>query len=370
MKNNIKFIKDRKLYIALVGCGRISENHIKAICSFPKELNLVALCDNSLKQLNKAKLNFLKYKKETKLDSQESPILFSNYENLLKEIKDKILKIDLIIFCTPSGLHPEQVISASNLGIHCCTEKPMATNWGGGLRMVSECEKAGVQLFVVKQNRYNKALQLVKKQVDNGRFGKIALVNINVFWQRPQSYYDNDSWRGTLNLDGGALMNQASHYVDLLDWLIGPVESINSSIATISRNIEVEDTAVMHLKWRRGTLGIMGVTMLTYPKNIEGSITILGEKGSVKVGGKAVNNIEFWHFDNKDKEDELVINSNYETQNFNVQGHIYYYQNMIEVLRGKSSPICSGKEGLKSLEIIIAAYRSSKNGETIKLPLE
>ena len=165
-------------------------------------------------------------------------------------------------------------------------------------------------------------------QILNGRFGKIGLVTVNVFWQRPQSYYDQDNWRGTLELDGGALMNQASHYVDLMEWLVGPVESVNSTISTVSRNIEVEDTGVMNLRWRNGALGSMAVTMLSYPKNLEGSITILGETGSVKIGGEALNKIEIWNFKDQDIDDEKVSESSYEIQNVYGSGHILFYENI------------------------------------------
>ena len=196
------------------------------------------------------------------------------------------------------------------------------------------------------------------------------MISVNVFWQRPQSYYDQDRWRGTWEYDGGALMNQASHYVDLLNWLIGPVECLNARIATLGRDIEVEDTASLNLKWRNGALGCMAVTMLTYPRNLEGSITILGEKGSVKVGGLAVNNIEYWHFDDKDDDDDELEKANYETKSVYGFGHLPYYENMFKAIRGEASLVCKGTDGIKSLEILIAAYRSAKDGRTIKLPLE
>ncbi len=170
--------------------------------------------------------------------------------------------------------------------------------------MVRACDDAGVRLFVVKQNRRNRTLQLLKRAVSQERFGRIYMVTVNVFWTRPQSYYDSAAWRGTWEFDGGAFMNQASHYVDLLDWLIGPVESVMAYTGTLARNIEVEDTGVAALKWRNGAMGSINVTMLTYPKNLEGSITILGEKGTVRVGGVAVNEIQHWEFDEPDPMDE------------------------------------------------------------------
>ena len=196
------------------------------------------------------------------------------------------------------------------------------------------------------------------------------MIAVNVFWQRPQSYYDQASWRGTRALDGGALMNQASHYIDLLDWLIGPVERLSASIGTLARNIESEDTAVMQLKWKNGALGTMAVTMLAYPRNIEGSITILGETGTAKIGGTAVNKIELWDFADRSSDDLLVESASYETKSVYGFGHFAYYTNLIETLRGDAIPMCDGKSGLKSLELLAAAYKSAYENTSINLPLD
>ena len=246
----------------------------------------------------------------------------------------------------------------------------MATEWTDGVDMVQACQKASVQLFVVKQNRFNGTLQLVKRQLEKGRFGKLALVTVNVFWQRPQSYYDQDAWRGTRKFDGGALMNQASHYVDLLDWLVGPVDTISASMATLGRCIEVEDTAAIQLRWKNGALGTMAVTMLTYPKNLEGSITLLGETGTVRIGGPAVNKIEHWDFADSSSDDDLIDQASYSTTSIYGFGHPDYYANMLDSIEGKDVPMCDGIQGLRSLEILIAAYRSAKDRQTICLPLE
>ena len=278
-------------------------------------------------------------------------------------------KLDLVVFCTPSGIHAKQTEICAKFGVNVMTEKPMATNWGDGVRMVKACDEAGVRLFVVKQNRTNLTLQLLKRAIEEKRFGKIHMVHLNVFWTRPQEYYDEAEWRGTLELDGGAFMNQASHYVDLLDWLIGPIDKVQAMMST-TRDIEVEDTGVLNIRWINGTLGSMSVTMLTYRKNLEGSITILGEKGTVRVGGLAVNNIEHWEFDDTKDYDEEIKEANYQTTSVYGFGHPLYYNNVVEVLRGNTEPETDGREGLKSLEILIAAYLSASNGQTISLPLE
>ena len=189
---------------------------------------------------------------------------------------------------TPSGLHPQHGVRAAQAGRHVLTEKPMAISLAGADDLVRACDAAAVHLFVVKQNRLNPAIQLLKRAVDKERFGRIYMANTTVRWTRPQEYYDQQSWRGTWEFDGGAMMNQASHYVDLMQWLVGPVESVIAKTATQARQIEAEDSGAAVLKFRSGALGVIEVSVLTYPRNIEGSITILGEKGSVKIGGTAV----------------------------------------------------------------------------------
>jgi UDP-N-acetyl-2-amino-2-deoxyglucuronate dehydrogenase len=232
------------------------------------------------------------------------------------------------------------------------------------------CDEAGVRLLVVKQNRRNATLQLVNQAMEKGRFGRIYMATINVFWSRPQSYYDSSEWRGTWEFDGGALMNQASHYVDLVDWLIGPVESVQAYIGTLARNIQVEDTATVGIRWRSGALGSVNVTMLAYPRNLEGSITILGENGTVRVGGVAVNEIQRWEFAKPEPEDEQVKSANYETTSVYGFGHPLYYENVVKVMRGEAAPETDGREGLRSLELLIASYLSARDGRRVALPLE
>jgi UDP-N-acetyl-2-amino-2-deoxyglucuronate dehydrogenase len=344
-------IKDRKIRVAIVGCGRISKNHFGSIEQHQDSIELVSVCDVNKKVLSE----------------HEAAYKIKGYRDLNSMLKNE--ELDLAVICTPSGIHADQTELCAKRGINVMTEKPMATRWSDGIRMVKACDNAGVQLFVVKQNRRNSTLQLLKRAVKENRFGKIHMVHINVFWTRPQDYYDQASWRGTWEFDGGAFMNQASHYVDLLDWLIGPIDKVQAMMST-TLDIEVEDTGVLNIKWRNGALGSMSVTMLTYPKNLEGSITILGEKGTVRVGGVAVNDIQHWEFDDAKDYDEEVKQANYQTTSVYGFGHPLYYNNIIEVLRGKAEPETDGREGLKSLELLIAAYLSARDGKTISLPLD
>jgi UDP-N-acetyl-2-amino-2-deoxyglucuronate dehydrogenase len=345
-------IQDRRIRVGVVGCGRISKNHFASIEKHQSELELAAICETDAKVLAEHAQTF------------RVPA-YRDLETMLEQEK-----LDLVVLCTPSGTHPDQAGIAAKHKVHVMTEKPMATRWADGVRMVKACDEAGVRLFVVKQNRRNTTLQLLKRAVGEKRFGKIHMVHINVFWSRPQAYYDQgNGWRGTWEFDGGAFMNQASHYVDLLDWLIGPVEKVQAMMST-TRDIEVEDTGVLNVKWRNGALGSMSVTMLTYPKNLEGSITILGEKGTVRVGGVAVNDIQLWQFDEAKEYDQQLQEANYETTSVYGFGHPLYYGNVIDVLRGSAEPETDGREGLKSLEVLIAAYLSARDGRTVSLPLE
>lgn len=347
-----KAIKGRKIRVAVVGCGRISKNHFGSIEAHSDNLELAAVCDID----------------PVRLAEHEQKYGVKGYSRLEDMLSNE--KLDLIALCTPSGLHPDQTVLGARYGVNVVTEKPMATRWQDGVRMVKACDDAGVRLFVVKQNRSNTTLQMLKRAFDERRFGKVYMVNINVFWTRPQEYYDAAKWRGTWELDGGAFMNQASHYVDLVDWLVGPVESVHAMTATLERDIEVEDTGVLNIRWRSGALGSMSCTMLTYPKNLEGSITILGEKGTVRIGGVAVNDIQIWDFQDKRDYDEDIKKANYETTSVYGFGHPLYYRNVVDTLRGDAEPAVDGREGLKSLEVLIAAYLSARDGRQISLPLE
>lgn len=350
--HNYPTVTDRKIRLALVGCGRIAANHFGAIEQHADRVEIVDVCDVNAAALDQA-VN------RTKATGHRS------LTDMLKTTT-----ADLVILTTPSGLHPDQAIQVAESGLHIMTEKPMATRWRDGLRMVKACDDANVRLFVVKQNRRNTTLQLLKRAVEQDRFGKIYSVAMNVFWTRPQEYYDSAKWRGTWEFDGGAFMNQASHYIDLLDWLVGPVESVMAYTATLARNIEVEDSGVAAVRWRSGAMGTLNVTMLTYPKNMEGSITILGEKGTVRIGGVAVNEIQTWEFADLRPEDAEIGRSSYQTTSVYGLGHPLYYDNVIKTLRGEAEPETDGREGLKTLELLIAMYLSSRDGKRVALPLD
>ncbi len=336
--------------IALVGCGRISANHFDAIRKVDG-LALVAVCDT------------VEERARTAGEAQGVPWFTSLAEMLAR------VECDVVVIATPSGLHPEHGVLAARAGKHIVTEKPMAISLAGADELVGACDEAGVHLFVVKQNRLNPPVQLLKRAIDRGRFGRLYLVNTTVRWSRPQEYYDQAPWRGTWKYDGGAFMNQASHYVDLVQWLGGAVDSVVAKTATMARSIETEDTGVAVLKFASGALGTIEVTMLTYPKNMEGSITVLGEKGTVKIGGTAVNKIEHWEFADVDPDDALVGSADTDPPSVYGFGHEGYYRNVLAVLRGEAEPDTDGRAGRKSLELILGIYESARTGKEVSLPL-
>ena len=337
--------------VALVGCGRISKNHLEAITKVDG-LQLVSVADTDLARAQA-------------VGSQQGVPAFGSLDEMLAAVPS-----DIIAICTPSGLHPQHGIVAAKAGRHVLTEKPMAISLAGADELVQACDAAGVHLFVVKQNRLNPPIQLLRRAVDKGRFGRLYMANVTVRWTRPQEYYDAEPWRGTWEFDGGAIMNQASHYVDLMQWLVGPVESVMAKTATQARRIEAEDSGVAVMKFRSGALGVLEVNVLTYPRNVEGSITLLGEKGSVKIGGTAVNKVEHWVFADYDDDDKLVDAANTNPPSVYGFGHEGYYRNVLAVLRGQAKAETDGRAGRKSLELILGIYESAKTGREVPLPLK
>lgn len=341
----------KKIKFLLVGCGRISKKHFQSIAKI-ENAEITACCDK------------IRTRAEDSAEKFDIPNFYVDYKTMLEKEKG-----DGVIICTPSGIHAKIGIQAANRRLHVISEKPIATKLEDADNLIEACDANKVKLFVVKQNRLNTTVQLLKKAIDKGRFGKIYIAQSNVFWQRPQHYYDLAKWRGTWEFDGGAFMNQASHYVDAIQWLIGPVDSVMAETATLARNIETEDSGCAILKFRNNVISTINITMLTYPKNFEGSLTVLGEKGTVKIGGIAINKIEKWEFAEYDDDDRIIERSNYEPPNVYGLGHLPYYKNVINTLQGDSEAKTDGRSGRKSLEIIEAIYKSAKTGKRISLPL-
>ena len=335
---------------AVVGCGRVSVHHFEAIASLDGT-KLVGVCDEDRSVLDE-------------VTAERDVAGFTSLDALLEA-----REFDVGVLATPTGLHAGQTNRLAETGRHVMTEKPMATRWSDAVSMVERCRELERHLFVVKQLRYNPTLQLAKRAIERGWLGEIRLVDLDVFWTRPQEYFDSADWRGTRRLDGGAFLNQTSHYFDLLTWLFGPVGSVSGTVRTLDRDIEVEDTGTAQLEWESGALGSVSVTLLTWPKNLEASLTILGDEGSIRIGGTACDRIDVWKVADAPVSDADIDRCNRETAEFYGDGHTRYYQNVVDVLRGGTAPDTNGTEGLKSLELITAAYASSRRGERDELPL-
>ncbi|MCL1827243.1 MAG: Gfo/Idh/MocA family oxidoreductase [Candidatus Cloacimonetes bacterium] len=341
-----------KLKFCLIGCGRIAERHFEAIKLIEKA-EIIGICDIDKDKLQGASERYKISK--TYLD----------HKDMLEELKP-----DAVIICTPSGLHSEMGVYAAKRKIHVITEKPMSITLKQADALIDACMLNGVELFVVKQNRLNQPVQMLKNAIEKNRFGKLFSINATIRWSRPQSYYDMSKWRGTWKFDGGAFLNQASHYFDLLYWLMGPVESVMAMTATLNHTIEAEDIGVGLLKFRNGCLGNIEATMNIFPRNLEGSITVMGESGTAKIGGVAVNKIEHWEFKDYDDDDRNIDRMSTVPPNVYGYGHTGFYVNVTGVLQGRAVPRMEGKEGRHSLEIILAMYKSAKTGKQVCLPLE
>lgn len=349
MSHFVKPVTNRKIRLGFLGCGRIWQKHFEALTHHRDHIEIVSVCDTDPVRAQEAA-------------SLAAAVRYTDLEHMLASEE-----LDIITVATPNGLHPTHVKQIAAHHCHVLTEKPMAISWQDGVDMHHFCQKQGVQLFVVHQNRFNDTVIALHNACTQKRFGRIYMITSNVFWTRPQDYYDKEgSWHGTQAMDGGAFLTQASHYVDLMQWIAGSSpKSVYAKLATLARNIETEDTGVACFEWQNGIVGAMNVTMLTYPKNLEGSVTILGEKGTVRIGGVAMNVIDHWEFADKRPEDDGILSANYQTASVYGFGHVRYYENIIDVFRGKAQPLIDGLEGLKSLQLLTAIYDSHKQGKPI-----
>lgn len=339
---------------AIVGCGRIAKRHSELLgLSQIDGARLVAVCDVVLERAKEFGERF-------------NVPYYQSIETMLSKAD-----IDVVSVLTPSGMHAEHVIKIANLKKHVVVEKPMALTLTDASAMINACDENGVRLFVVKQNRFNVPVVKAREAFDAGRFGKLVLGTVRVRWCRDQSYYDQDSWRGTWAYDGGVLANQASHHIDMLTWFMGDVESVHARGTTALVNIEAEDTAVATLKFRNGALGIIEATAATRPKDIEGSISILGAGGSVEIAGFAVNKIRTWQFgDSNDSDAEVMEKYSVNPPNVYGFGHQAYYEHVVDCLSNDKTALVDGHEGRQSLELIMALYESIASKQEVSLPLE
>lgn len=335
----------------LLGCGRIARRHSDLLGGdHIQGARLVAACDS---------------------DRARADAIASKFGvAALYEIDDLLARkdIDAVAVLTPSGLHPQHAIACARAGKHVVVEKPMALRLQDADEMIRACDEAGVKLFVVKQNRFNVPIIKAREALDSGRFGRLVLGTVRVRWCRDQAYYDQDAWRGTWAHDGGVLTNQASHHIDMLEWFFGDVVSVYARSATALVKIETEDTAVATLKFRNGALGIIEATTAARPADLEGSLSILGEMGTVEVGGFAMNQIRHWRFvDELPSDKEVIEKFSVNPPNVYGFGHQAYYQHVVECMTGRGAALVDGLQGRKSLELISALYESIETGQEVAL---
>lgn len=339
------------LKFALVGCGRIAKRHAELLGNSQIQgARLAAVCD-------------LVEEKAIKIAQQFSVPSFTDMHEMMRK-----LDIDVVVVLTESGNHSENVVALAPYGKHIVVEKPMALTLDDADAMIRACDKAGIKLFVVKQNRFNIPVIKTYQALKSGRFGKLVLGTVRVRWSRPQSYYDQAPWRGTWALDGGVLANQASHHVDLLEWMMGDVESVFAMGTTALAKIEAEDTAVVTLRFKNGALGVIEATTATRPNDLEGSLSILGEGGTVEIGGFAVNKMKVWSFVESNSGDEEVMDK-YSVNPPSVYGfgHQAYYDHVVDCIRNNKQQLVDGLVGRKSLELISAIYESIETGREVPL---
>jgi len=337
----------KPIVFAIVGCGRIAQRHAEHI---QNSGILLAVCDTDI---NKAKTLGEKYK--------------AKWFNSLEAMLASCPEIDVVSVCTPNGLHAEHSIAALKAGRHVLCEKPMALTVPDCSAMIHAAERANKRLFIVKQNRFNPPVEAVKKLIDSGDLGKIYSVQLSCFWNRNDDYYKN-SWKGTKDLDGGTLYTQFSHFIDLLYWFVGDVEKVMAVTDNFHHQglIEFEDTGMVILKFLNGAIGTINYTVNAFKKNMEGSLTIFAEKGTVKIGGQYLNELEYQSLEGESISDLPPGNppNNYGQYFGSMSNHDKVYQNLISVLKGNGTIATSGMEGLKTVEIIEKIYQQAKKNKS------
>ncbi len=341
----------KSLKFALVGCGRIAKRHSDLLGRGQiRHACLAAVCD-------------IKAERAQAIGGQFGVPHYSDMHQMMSSES-----VDVVVVLTESGAHAANVIALAPYGKHIVVEKPMALALLDADRMIAACDDAGIHLFVVKQNRFNVPVVKLREAVEAGRFGKLVLGTVRVRWCRTQAYYDADAWRGTWAMDGGVLTNQASHHIDMLEWMMGDVDSVYAVSATRLVEIETEDTAVVTLQFRNGALGVIEATTATRPKDLEGAISILGERGTVEIAGFAVNKMRTWIFaDPLPGDDEVLTKYSVNPPSVYGFGHQAYYEHVVDALLHDGRKLVDGLEGRRSLELITAIYESIETGQPVQL---
>jgi UDP-N-acetyl-2-amino-2-deoxyglucuronate dehydrogenase len=332
----------------IIGCGHIANKHAEQIEQI-ENARLAAVCD--------------------KIPEAMKPFVEKYNTKAYKDLDDMLTneQIDVVCICTPSGLHAPLTIQAANAKKHIIVEKPIALTLEDADVMIKTCEENGVKLSVVHPNRFRPAVMELRKVMDQGMFGKLSHANATVRWNRNQAYYDQAPWRGTKSQDGGVLMNQAIHNLDLLTWFMGDIDEVFSMDATRLRNIEAEDVSIGVVRFKNGTLGVVEAATTIYPTNFEESLSIFGEHGTVKIGGNTANYIKHWEIDWMNSEETQELINKIEKDPFGRPGHHWIIEDMIDAVENDRDPVITGEEGKKALQLVLALYQSAEINQTVKL---
>ncbi len=339
----------KKVKIAIVGCGRIFNKHYIAINKLKNFFEIESICD-----LDSKKIKQKNFSKKIKI--------FKSLKDLCNDSQASV-----VVILTPSGFHFNHIIKLSNYFKNIIVEKPMVMNTQQALKIKLHCQKKKINLFIVKQNRFNPAIQKLKDAINQKRFGKIFLSTIRLRWSRNNKYFLQDKWRGTWKNDGGVLANQASHHIDLIQWLIGDIRSVYAKTLKITKKTNAADTCVVIIKFKNGSLGLIEATTATNPRDLEGSISVLGENGSVVIGGYAVSKIDTWKFKKFKKSDIGILRYSSNPKNVYGYGHIQFYKNVYSYLKNKKNSVTTLSDGVKSIKIIDKIYASSETSKEVFL---
>ncbi len=337
---------------ALIGCGKIGQKHAQVLPHLP-DVQVLYACDPA--------------RDRAEATAAKMPGAVGTTD-IMRALSDPA--VEIVSICTPSGTHASLGIQAARAGKHVIIEKPLALRLDEADRLIETCDRRGVKLFVVQQNRYNRPVQALRRALDSDRLGHVFLGTVRVLWNRSQDYYNDEAWRGTWAQDGGVLTNQASHHIDLLVWMMGDVESVFARGRTVLHQIETEDTGVVMLKFRNGAFGIVEATTCAQPKDLEGSLNLYGERGTVEIGGFAANELKTWKFCEPVAEDERVFEEWGKNPKDFGYNHSAFYLDALSVLRSDRRALLDGIEGRKSLEVINAIYESIETGQEVSLRFE
>lgn len=349
----------KKLNFAIIGCGRISYKHVEALYNNREEAVLKAVCDVVLE---KAEAKRDEYAEKMGIDKKE----ISTYTDYKEMIEKEDL--DVVTVATESGYHAEIAIYAMEHKINTIVEKPMAMSIDDANKMIEVADKNHVKLSICHQNRFNKPVVKLREAIENNKFGKLVNGEARILWNRNMDYYNQAPWRGTWKLDGGTLMNQCIHNIDLLQWMMGgEIDRVYAECDTFLRDIEAEDFGTILIRFKNGAIGIVEGSACVYPKNLEETLSVFGQNGAVSIGGLAVNELETWRFEGED-EDKVKEEVNTKIDNVYGKGHTPLFKNVIDAINSDTDPLVSGREGIKAMSIILAAYKSRKTGMPVKFP--